>query len=272
MLLLLSAIFIVNEPVVNMREEPSHESKVASQALYSEKVTIEKKEGDWAYITTPDHYLGWVPLSTIASRDETYETSLKVSRKAAHIYGVKDTEFGAVKTVPYKARLKALDQTDARWIKIELPDGKEGYIQKGDVAPELQLKEKGDLVAFSKKFLGLPYTWGGRSSFGYDCSGYVQMLYNQIGIDLLRDSKQQVLDPRFQTISHELLEPGDLVFFGYAEDKIRHVGMYLGDGKFIHSTVRENKPWLRISNLTDMEWSGHPDAFYSYRTFRQLSR
>lgn len=184
--------------------------------------------------------------------DEPYGTSLKVSRLAAHVYGVKDTEFGPIQTLPYGSKLQSLDETDPRWINIVLPDGKKCYIQKGDVALEQELYNKEDLVAFSQKFLGLPYTWGGRSSFGYDCSGFVQMLYNQIGIDLQRDSKLQVEDGRFQTVSMDDIETGDLIFFGKSEQKISHVGMCLGNGQFIHSTVSEYQPWIRVSNLVGL--------------------
>lgn len=270
MLFLTASLFYVNEPVVNMREAATHDSTVVSQGVYSEKVVIEKKEGEWAYVETPDHYHGWMPLSAIAERDGLYETSLKVSRLSAHVYGVKDTEFGPIKSLPYGSRLKTLDDSDPRWIKIILVDGKEAFIQRGDVAEEPEIKGKEDLPAFAKGFLGLPYTWGGRSSFGYDCSGFAQMLYSKIGIDLKRDSKDQVQDSRFQVIEMEQLEPGDLIFFGRSNQKSSHVGLYIGEGKFIHSTVRENQPWLRISSLSDLEWSGHPDAFYPFRSFRQF--
>ncbi|MCP5492677.1 MAG: C40 family peptidase [Chlamydiales bacterium] len=94
---------------------------------------------------------------------------------------------------------------------------------------------------FSQKFLGLLYIWGGRSSFGYDCSGFVQMLYSQIGIKLQRDAKQQILDSRLQSIKIDELKLGDLIFFGKSDQRIMHVGMYIGNEQFIHATARENK-------------------------------
>lgn len=269
-ILCLLSLFYINEPVINMRENPSHDTKVVSQANFTENVIVEKEAGDWSYIRTSENYGGWIPSSRLSKRDESYEISIKVSRPAAHLYTVKDTEWGPFKTIPYGTRLKALEINDARWIQVVLPDDKLCYIQRGDVAEEPKAQTKADLVAFSQKFLGLPYTWGGRSSFGYDCSGFVQMLYNQIGIDLPRDSKDQVQDTRFQTIAIDSLHPGDLIFFGKSAERIMHVGMYIGDGQFIHSSARENKPWLRISNLTDFEWSGHEEAYYPFRTARQL--
>jgi cell wall-associated NlpC family hydrolase len=267
--ILATSLFYVNEPVVDMRESPTHESKVVSQAIFSENITVQKKIEDWAYIVTPDQYSGWVPSNSFVPRNEPYHTSLKVSRLAAHIYGIKDTEFGPVKTLPYGSKLNAVNATD-RWIEVLLPDGKICYIQKGDIAPEQELKDKKDLVAFCKKFIGLPYTWGGRSSFGYDCSGFVQMLYSQIGLNLQRDAKQQILDIRFKTVYVDHVEPGDLIFFGKSEQKISHVGMYLGDGQFIHSTVQELQPWIRVSSLQDFEWSGCDGARCPFRVFRQL--
>ncbi len=96
------------------------------------------------------------------------------------------------------------------------------------------------------------------------------MLYNQIGIGLERDSKQQIRDNRFQTISIENLEPGDLIFFGKSEQKISHVALFIGDGQFIHATTRECQPWIRISRLSVFEWSGDPSANSPYRVARQL--
>jgi cell wall-associated NlpC family hydrolase len=270
MSILAASFFYVNEPIVDMKENPMHDSKVVSQTFFSEKVDVEKANGDWSFIITPDGYSGWVWSKSLVNLPVPYNTTLKTSRLAAHIYGVKDTEYGPIKTVPYCSQLQALDTTDPRWLKIALPDGRESYIQKGDVAVEAELSNKKELVEFSQKFLGLPYTWGGRSSFGYDCSGFIQMLYKQIGVNLERDSKQQILDSRLKMIAIDELKPGDLVFFGKSEQRIMHVGMYIGEGQFIQSTARENKPWIRISNLSDFEWSGHSDAYYPYRTARQL--
>lgn len=268
--ILATGLFYIHEPIVLMRENPTYESKVVSQALFAEKITIKEIFGDWCHIITSDGYSGWVQSNSFVKLDAPYVPTLKISRLSAHLYRLKDIEYGPIKTVPYGSELKALDESDPRWIKIALPNGDECFVQKGDVAPEHVIKNKKDLVPFSYKFLGLPYTWGGRSSFGYDCSGFLQMLYRQIGVDLQRDSHQQILDDRFRSIAIEELEPGDLLFFGQSENQIKHIGMYIGDGQFIHATGRENKPWIRISKLTDFEWSGHPHAYYPYRAARQL--
>ena len=268
--ILATGFFYVNEPVVDMRENPSKASKVVSQTSLSEEVSREKEQDGWSSIITSDGYTGWVPSDALVHLQKPYDASLKTSRLVAHVYGVKDTEYGPIAKLPFASPLQGLEINDARWIAIVLPDGREGFIQRGDIAVEPELSNKADLVQFSQKFLGLPYTWGGRSSFGYDCSGFVQMLYKQIGINLQRDAKQQILDNRLQSIAVNQLEPGDLLFFGKSEQKIMHVGMYIGDGQFIHATARENKPWIRKSSLSDMEWSGQQEVYYPYRTARRL--
>jgi len=263
------AFFYINEAVIDMRKDPLAESKIVSQALFAERVTIQEEFDQWLKITTPDGYSGWIVSSSVVTRLEPYETTVKTSRLIAHVYGLKDTEYGPIKSLGYGSRLKVLDQKDKRWLKIALPDGRESYIQRGDVMTQKISLTKADLANLSQKFNGLPYTWGGRSSFGYDCSGFVQMLYSQIGIDLQRDAREQVLDRRFNRTDIDKLEPGDLIFFGASAERITHVGMSIGDNLFIHATSAENQPWIRVSQLSDIYWSGGTGTPHPYRTARK---
>lgn len=267
--MLAALLFFVQAPVVTMREFPYPASKPVSQALFAEQVEIVGEEQEWAYIQTPDAYRGWVPGESLVARESLYHTSIKVSRMMAHLYRQADTEYGPLMTLTFGACLQELER-DSRWVKVALPHGEEAFIQVGDVAPLPVLHDKKELVAFSQRFLGLPYTWGGRSSMGYDCSGFVQMLYRQIEIALKRDAKDQVQDSRFQSIAVAELEAGDLIFFGKTPDSAQHVGLYIGDDCFIHATVRENQPWIRMSSFHDEEWSGAFSATYPYRHARQL--
>ncbi len=90
------------------------------------------------------------------------------------------------------------------------------------------------LVAFAKQFVGVPYVWAGRSSGGFDCSGYIWYVYDKFGIQLPR-----MADGQFEVgvaVSRRNLTPGDLVFFSTYEPGPSHVGIYIGGGKFIHAS------------------------------------
>ncbi len=248
-----------------MRAAPLTTSKVVSQALFGEEVEMESSMGGWFQIKTPDGYAGWVEDGAFTVRQKPYLSDVEITRLKAHVYACADTEFGPLFSLPYGAKIQLIDSSDIRWLKALLPDGREAYIQRGDVQVE-----PFSLIDFSKKFLGVPYTWGGRSSFGFDCSGYVQMLYARLGLGLPRDACQQILDPRAKPIGFEEVGLGDLVFWGGSKTDIRHVGMVLNGDEFIHTSVRENKPYVRVSLLNDFEWSGAAGAFYSFRAARRF--
>lgn len=247
----------IHLPVVNMREAPHAASKIVSQALFAERIELLEERGEWVLIRTPDRYIGWVQKGSFIMREEPYQGDIEITRLMAHVYATPDTEHGPLLTLPYGSTLKTIDASDSRWIEIALVGSERAFVQKGDVVPQ-----PFDL----KQFLGIPYTWGGRSSFGYDCSGFVQMIYRRYGIDLPRDAKDQILDPRLMSGQSDCLHFGDLIFWGKSAIEIKHVAMSLGGLEFIHTSVRENKPYLRISKLSDPEWSGEASCFYPFRT------
>jgi cell wall-associated NlpC family hydrolase len=108
-----------------------------------------------------------------------------------------------------------------------------------------------EVVAVAKRYLGVPYVWGGTSPSGFDCSGLVQYCYAQIGVSLPRTSREQFTAGAYIAPDRlDLLKDGDLVFFGYNGDanQIHHVGIYCGDGDFIEAPFTGSV--VRISSLT----------------------
>ena len=90
------------------------------------------------------------------------------------------------------------------------------------------------LIDTADDYLGVPYLWGGTTPSGFDCSGFVQYVCNLNGISIPRVADDQLHGPGAYISSRDQLEPGDLVFFG-SGDYASHVGMYVGDGMFIHA-------------------------------------
>lgn len=274
--LLLTILFTyINTPVATMRSEPTDKSKIESQAVYAEQVTIKENKDRWVKIATQDNEEGWVKKRNLFSTEkklfENAKSIATVCRSTAHVYHVKDTEYGPILSLPFESKLEVLDEfgePNGRWLQVKLVNGKSAYIQRGDVSLQTKILNKDEAVQFSKQFLGLPYTWGGRSSFGYDCSGFVQMLYRQMGVAIPRNSRQQAAWKGFKETTVENLQPADLVFFWKKNAPISHVGFYIGNGEFIHASVRENAPYIHISQLNKSLWD-NPEEYS--RTFRTLA-
>jgi gamma-D-glutamyl-L-lysine dipeptidyl-peptidase len=258
--------FVVSVPVANMFSKPSADVDVVSQAIFSMNVEQIGIQPGWIKIRTPlDGYTGWVSRADLVELhgEAGYATTGEISEVEelrSNLYREPDvTTHAPVMTLPFEARLKVLqEKPGGRWLKVELPDRRQAWVQQGDVA--LSMNGGADLAAhmtirqmveFSHRFLGLPYTWGGTSSFGYDCSGFVQMLMRQRGYLIPRDADVQAAWSGFKPVRLSRLRAGDVLFFG-SDGKITHTGMFIGHGKFIQATTHEH-PVVQISKL-DAYW------------------
>lgn len=104
------------------------------------------------------------------------------------------------------------------------------------------------VLSIARSLLGQPVVWGGASpAQGFDCSGLVQYVYRQAGINLPRTADLQFLIGR--TVSPAALEPGDLVYFTTYEPGASHVGIYIGGNKFIHTSF--SKSVVAVGDMTD---------------------
>jgi len=254
---------VVVDPVVNMLSRPSLEADVVSQARLASTVTVVRRQGEWIEIRTPDDYPGWVHAGAIRTlaEGETYGESgktLTTISLSTHVYPVPSvTRRAPMLTVPFETRLEVIEERpedNGRWIGVRLPDGRTAWLQRGDVEFETPVAGIPELIELSKRFLGLPYTWGGTSSFGYDCSGFTQMLCRRGGLQIPRDAQPQADWSGMTKVERADLQPGDLLYFGSADKKITHTGFYLGNGEFIHSTTHQ-RPVLQISRLDQEHWA-----------------
>lgn len=93
-----------------------------------------------------------------------------------------------------------------------------------------------ELVLSAMNFLGVPYRRGGQSEEGFDCSGFTRHIFElSVGLVLPRRADEQAQMPGLLSVTRDDLKPGDLVFFNTLRRSFSHVGIYVGDGKFIHS-------------------------------------
>jgi cell wall-associated NlpC family hydrolase len=250
---------VVLSPVANMYSKPSDDADVVSQAIYGSNVGVMERQEGWARIRTADDYTGWTPLGALLP-GKTYAAGGRVAEVAslfAHIYREQSvTAHAPLLTVPFESRLEVAAEPpgQARWLEVRLPDGRPGWVQAGDIAFDAKPLTIPEMIEFSKRFLGLPYTWGGTSSFGYDCSGFAQMLCRRRGVPMPRDAQPQADWSGVEPVERKDLKPGDLLYFGGSAKRITHTGVYLGDGKFIDATTWQT-PMVRIDDLNDDHWS-----------------
>jgi cell wall-associated NlpC family hydrolase len=276
---------IVVIPVANMYSHPSDQSDVVSQAIYGSNVTLLTARGEWCRIQTADHYKGWVPsrqLRLVQSGDgyATAGVIVQVQSLFANIYREPDvTRHKPVLTIPYESRLEVIpdkedDKKDDKngkapkptkatpiqiktpdgWLQVRLPDKRSAWIQASDVVSDPKPLSIPESIDLAKRFLGLPYLWGGTSSFGFDCSGFTQMLVRARGVNMPRDADQQAAWTGLIAVDRKDLQPGDLLFFGGSPRTITHTAMYIGDGQFIQATTAGH-PVIQISLLDDDPWT-----------------
>jgi len=257
-----NADLVVSRPVANMYKSATADSEVTSQVLYGTGVRSLEKQGDWINIRTADGYSGWIASADVNATNSSSRASggklVRVTALSANVYREPDvTEHAAVLRLPWESILEVAADSpkdDARWLKVRLVDGQTAWVQHGDV------EEKGvplsieETLRVARRFLGATYTWGGTSSFGFDCSGFTQMLVRQRGIEMPRDADLQAGWSGVMSVDRKDLQPGDLLFFGSNASRITHTGMYLGHGEFIHDTTHDH-PGVQISRIDDMPWT-----------------
>ncbi len=116
-----------------------------------------------------------------------------------------------------------------------------------------------DLVVAAMNFLDLPYQRGGNGTDGFDCSGFTRHLFeHHLSLLLPRRSDEQARFSALSAVSRETLEPGDLVFFNTLKRSFSHVGLYIGDGRFIHSPRSGSK--VRIESMREAYWARRFDG------------
>jgi cell wall-associated NlpC family hydrolase len=261
---------IVVVPVANLYSGPSDQSAVVSQAIYGSNVTLLTARGEWSRIQTADRYKGWIPSRhlRLIQNGTGYATSgvvVQVESLFANIYREPDvTRHKPVVTVPFETRLVVIPDdpapkaqgkgTHEGWLQVRLPDKSSAWIQTGDVVSDAKPLSIPESIELAKRFLGIPYLWGGSSSFGFDCSGFTQMLVRVRGIIMPRDADKQAAWTGVIKVERKDLQPGDLLFFGSSPKEITHTGMFIGNGQFIHDSTNEH-PVVQIGRLDDQPWT-----------------
>ncbi|MGB9812354.1 MAG: NlpC/P60 family protein [Thermovenabulum sp.] len=238
---------VVKYPVVNLGNAP-HKAEgddVVTQAKMGDILKIFEMKENWYFVQMEDNYLGWIDGNYIwrCNRDslENYKKSKFVFVKAKmtdalgkDLKPLFDKKLVQGTVIPYIA-------DEGNKISAIIPGGQKVYLNKEDVivikSREEVFNTKKDaesIIATAKQYLNLPYLWGGTTAYGFDCSGLTQFAFKMNGYNLRRDADMQ-FEQGIAIKDKKDLKPGDLVFFQTYKEGPSHVGIYIGNNKFIHA-------------------------------------
>jgi len=227
---------------IPVRAVPSHKSEMVTQILFGELYRIFKKEKEWLMIELSyDNYPGWIHSAQFHPLEESEFIRLFNLDPSVSVDLVQLVSNDTKQTVLPIILGSSLPGFDGHQFSI----GRETFsfdgltadmkIFEAAITPKERLKAKQSIVDDAMLFLNAPYCWGGRTPFGIDCSGFVQMVYKLKKIKLLRDAAQQATQGETLNFVTEA-EPGDLAFFDNPEGEITHVGIFMDKNRIIHAS------------------------------------
>lgn len=250
-------------PVASVFAAPSWSSERVTQVLLGDQVRILGQKGPWLKVLVPDQYRepqgypGWMQGKDVVPGAAGPGPRVVVRVPRAALRPRPDT--GAqVKMWAYLGTRLELAEERGEWRAVKVPGQADPlWVQASQALPEEALRtgDPREILDTAAQLKGVPYLWGGMSGLGLDCSGYIYIVLRTHGWTLPRDADQQFLVG--QPVARAELAPGDLVFFGKSASRISHVGIYLGQGRFLDASGRRG---VAVSTLGDPSYSPYVGA------------
>jgi hypothetical protein len=251
-----------------MRSEPDHAAERVNQCLFGDVVeTLSARKG-FVRIRQHDGYRGWADrhhLRSIgAAAARTYRTAVnrQVVSRSIKVYDRRGKP-AAPYLLYYGTAIRATKGQNGLAC-LRLPDGAMIFVKRallGPISKNIPPRLTGSrLVAEAGKFLGVPYLWGGVTTTGLDCSGLVRAVCRRFGINMPRDTKEQISVGR--AVPSDRIRVGDLLFFQ------RHVGWAFGAKRILHASLAAGG--VRIESLDEADPACRHDLVRHFAAARRI--
>ena len=234
--------------VTPVRQEPSEGSEQLTQLLFGEVCEVLNHLPRWTKIrSTLDGQEGWVDFKMLTSHLSPLTSNLPATVVATPMAIATDMETGEELMLTLGTRLPNYAHGTFEVLGKQYliaPACVNTTLSTASIASDLPSTgasadlQRSDLITIAQSLLNAPYLWGGKNAMGMDCSGFTQVVYAAMGVNLLRNAREQVTQGEVVSSLAEA-QPGDLAFFDHADrdpkaTNISHVGMLLDNKKIIH--------------------------------------
>ena len=243
---------------VNLRTGAGTGNAIIATVSEGTALIVEADTGSGWYKVNYDGESGYMSADYL-SFSETMDLTAqgRVDGSDVRMRAAAGTDSEIVRVTTYGESVEILG-VDGEWYKVSA-GGKTGYIRGDYVSftePDpSQAPAAGSIgeqiVAFAEQFLGTPYVWAGSSPSGFDCSGFVSYIFKNFGYTVNRTAASMYTNG--VAVDKSELQIGDAVFFASSSESIGHVGIYIGDGEFIHSS--SGCGYVTISGLDESYYS-----------------
>jgi hypothetical protein len=225
----------VTTNLLDLWNQPRLNSERLSQLFFAEIVRLGKTHKGYVRVTQADGYAGWADARFLRRTSKPQvDRYLRLPMNVVVAEKARLTDFSG-KTSPcphflYYGTTVHIKSSKVKTVCV-LPDGESLHLRSSCVRPAAGAKPPigAQVVHEAKKFLGVPYLWGGISPAGFDCSGLVKTVLGRFGVYVPRDTKDQIKVGT--VIARDKVRTGDLLFFK------RHVGFAIGRDRIIHSSM-----------------------------------
>ncbi|OGO90709.1 MAG: hypothetical protein A2Y17_03195 [Clostridiales bacterium GWF2_38_85] len=219
---------IINKAIAVIYEKPNLNSPITDEGIYGMSCEILSEINDFYEINLFYGYKGFIKKNNL---EEGMMQEYIVYSKFADLLPTPDYKFSSLITLPMGSRINVKEIFNSNFCEVILNDNTIYYTHKKNIRYYSQISNnlRENLIKTAQKYVGTPYRWGGKTPLGIDCSGLTFMSYYMNGYIIYRDANFEKFN-NMREIPYLDIQKGDLLFFP------GHIGMYLGDDMFIHST------------------------------------